>query len=61
MNGVIIDLDGTLANVGHRVHHVQKEIKDKKAFNSLMGEDGLNNWCFELLKAMGKQEYKLFL
>ena len=59
--GIIVDLDGTLADVSHRVHHVQKEPKDKKSFNSLMGEDGLNHWCFELSEAMRSRGYKIIL
>lgn len=29
---IIIDLDGTLCNVQHRLHHIQKEPKDWPAF-----------------------------
>ena len=57
--GIIIDLDGTLTDVSHRVHHVQKEPKDKKSFNSLIGGDGLNSWCYELLEAMRERGYKI--
>lgn len=32
MRAIIIDLDGTLCNVSHRVHHIQKEPKDWPAF-----------------------------
>ena len=57
--GIIIDLDGTLADVSHRVHHVEKEVKDKKAFNQLMGKDSLNHWCYELMEAMRARGYKI--
>ena len=57
--GIIVDLDGTLADVSHRVHHVQKEVKNKKAFNSLLGQDGLNHWCFELVESMRARGYKI--
>ena len=59
--GIIVDLDGTLTDVAHRVHHVQKEVKDKKAFNSLMGKDSLNHWCFELMEGMRERGYKIIL
>ena len=56
---IIVDLDGTLCNVNHRVCHVQKEEKDWKAFNEGMVHDGLYFWCFELIESMRKQGYKI--
>jgi predicted kinase len=38
MRAVIFDVDGTLADVTHRVHHLDGE-KDWKAFHDAMGED----------------------
>jgi phosphoglycolate phosphatase-like HAD superfamily hydrolase len=35
----IFDLDGTLANAEHRLHHIQGEQKDWRAFFAACGED----------------------
>lgn len=56
---IIVDLDGTLCDVDHRVHHVQGKNKNWKAFNELMVHDELNHWCFELMAAMSDRGYKI--
>ena len=61
VKGIIVDLDGTIANVSHRVHHLKKEVPDKGAFNDAMGEDGVNQWCLEIVNAMRNQGYKIIL
>ncbi|EKD93213.1 MAG: hypothetical protein ACD_28C00204G0005 [uncultured bacterium] len=42
---IIVDLDGTLANVDHRLHHLQSQTKDWAAFFAAMGEDKPQAWC----------------
>jgi phosphoglycolate phosphatase-like HAD superfamily hydrolase len=59
IKAIVVDLDGTLCDVGHRVHHVQGSVKNWKAFNQLMVHDDLNHWCFELMEAMGARGYKI--
>ena len=56
---IIVDLDGTLANVEHRVHFVQceKEKKDWKSFNAAMEKDSLHLWCKELIDAIRDKDY----
>jgi hypothetical protein len=39
MKAVIFDVDGTLADVGHRVHHLEGEQKDWSAFFAAMRAD----------------------
>ena len=39
MNTVIVDIDGTLADCDHRLHHLTGEKKDWKAFNAAMHLD----------------------
>lgn len=56
---IIVDLDGTLCDVEHRVHHVQGKKKNWKEFNELMVHDELNHWCFELMAAMSGRGYKI--
>lgn len=58
---IIVDLDGTLANVDHRVAHVQKHPPDWKSFNSLMAYDELNMWCLKLIEAMREQGHGVYL
>lgn len=48
MRSVIFDLDGTLANVNHRRHHVSGKIKDWNAFNRDMMLDTLDKDVFEM-------------
>jgi hypothetical protein len=48
----VFDLDGTLADISHRVHLVQSDKPDWDAFYSLIPGDDLNSWCKELMDAM---------
>ncbi|MBC7714394.1 MAG: polynucleotide kinase [Rhizobacter sp.] len=57
---IIVDLDGTLCDVDHRVHHVQKHPKNWHAFNSAMDQDKSYFWCLELIAAMRTRGYKVF-
>ena len=56
---ILVDLDGTLADIEHRVHHVQSDQKDWKSFNEGMHADELNHWCADLVKAMQGESYKI--
>ncbi|EQC48887.1 polynucleotide kinase domain protein [Bacteriovorax sp. BSW11_IV] len=57
---IIVDLDGTLCDCEHRVHHVNGEGKKNwKEFNELMGEDKLNKWCLDLIHAMAGTGHKI--
>ncbi len=56
---IIVDLDGTLCNVDHRVHYVQSKPKDWGSFNRSMNLDSLHEWCFELIEAMRARSYKI--
>lgn len=56
---IIVDLDGTLCDVEHRVHHVKKKPKNWHAFNSAMDEDKSYFWCIELIAAMKVRGYKI--
>lgn len=51
-NTVVIDLDGTLANISHRVHLVHTDKPDWDAFYSLIPGDEINEWCKSLMEAM---------
>lgn len=56
---IIVDLDGTLCDVEHRVHHVQNHPKNWHAFNSAMDQDKSYFWCLELIAAMKTRGYKI--
>lgn len=51
---VIVDLDGTLCNVGHRKHFAEQ--KDWKSFYENMIYDQPNQWCLALLKRFWPDE-----
>lgn len=48
---LIIDLDGTLANIEHRRQYVDKTKgkRDFGKFNKEIPKDKLNNWCAEII------------
>ena len=52
MKNIIVDLDGTLANCDHRVHHVRKSDPDWDAFFRDCPLDTPNVWCVDLIRAM---------
>ena len=56
---IIFDIDGTLADVEHRVHHVRQDKKNWRAFNDAMSEDVLNPWCAKLIEAMHAQGFAI--
>lgn len=59
MSAILIDLDGTLANIDDRR---EVFIKDKNwdLFYSKISEDKLNNWCLEIIHKF-KDDYKIVL
>lgn len=57
---IIVDLDGTLCDVDHRVEFVKKFPIDWKGFNERLSADKLNHWCFELIEAMRARHYEIF-
>ena len=51
-NTVVVDLDGTLANIDHRAHLVKKDAPEWDKFYSSCDKDTPNSWCVELMRAM---------
>lgn len=51
---IIFDLDGTLANITHRLHHIKNEEKKKNfdSFNDAMHDDSPNRHIVEIFKRM---------
>ncbi len=48
---IIIDIDGTLANIDHRRKYVVQTPKNWTKFNGLMSEDTVNDWCDKIIDA----------
>jgi len=46
---IIVDLDGTLADIRVRLKHLQGARKDWKSFNKTIETDELHEWCREIL------------
>ena len=53
---IIFDIDGTLLNIQHRVHHLHKTPPDWKSFNSSMGGDRPIPEMVELLHILGNEK-----
>lgn len=58
---IIVDLDGTLCDIEHRVHHVQQSSKNWSAFHNGLVDDKINPWCEKLIRAMADHEYQIIL
>lgn len=49
---VLVDLDGTLCNIDHRLHFVKNGKKDWKSFFENMNKDTVNDWCRDVMIGM---------
>lgn len=58
---VIVDIDGTLANVDHRLRFVQQEKKDWKTFFDQMVNDEVNEWCKTFIKLHRGMGFDVYL
>ena len=47
---IIVDLDGTLANIEHRRHFLRQKPADWRSFNESMVMDTVNEWCHTIMK-----------
>lgn len=52
MAAVIVDIDGTLADTRHRLHHLAKTPKDWKGFYDQMGLDTPYDYVIEVVNAL---------
>lgn len=52
LKAIIVDLDGTLADITIRRKYLSGEKKDWKNFNSSVSSDTLNEWCREIMLRM---------
>ena len=58
---IIIDIDGTLANLDHRVHLAQRKNPDWRSFHDEMDKDLLNTWCFRLIECFQQKGIGIIL
>ena len=56
---IIVDIDGTLADCSHRLHHIKKTPKDWKSFHAGVLDDTLNVWCKEIIRGINGCEVLL--
>jgi hypothetical protein len=49
---VVFDIDGTLANIEHRLDYVRSKPKNWKAFDAGIPNDGLNEPVFKVYKSL---------
>lgn len=53
LNAVIVDIDGTMANIDHRLHFM--DVKPRKNWQGFFGateSDSVNDWCREIVRAV---------
>ncbi len=53
---IIVDIDGTLANIDHRRHYVESSPKKWNKFFRLIPEDIPNQWCIDIIKCLKSWE-----
>ena len=54
---IIFDIDGTLANIGHRLYHIKSEKQDWDSFNDAMVDDILHRHIAEIYYRMCNIRY----
>ena len=58
---VVVDLDGTLANIDHRLHFVKREKPDWDGFYEACVNDTPNEWCVHLIRAMAASGFRVLV
>lgn len=58
---VLCDLDGTLADTSHRVHHLMKEPKDWDSWNAGIPEDKPYHHVVTMLRALNMFDYRIII
>jgi len=52
---VVFDIDGTLAKIDHRLHHVKKKPKDWASFDAEIFQDEVNEPVAEVMRSMSSR------
>ena len=58
---IIVDLDGTLCDVKHRLHFLEGVNKNFNLFNEHLDGDELNHWCAEIIRNFQAKNYSVLL
>lgn len=58
---IIVDIDGTLANVDHRLKFVHQTPKDWESFHNGCVLDSPHQWCLELVSAFKDRGFSIVL
>lgn len=58
---VVFDLDGTLANIDHRLHFVKRDKPDFDSFFKACVDDTPNEWCDAMLNAFSEVGYRVLI
>lgn len=56
----IIDIDNTLADCSHRLHHIQKEPKDWDSFFAECNKDTVIEHVRDMVRGFAERKYQLF-
>lgn len=60
-DSVIFDMDGTLADIAHRRHHVATKPKNWAAFNAALGDDRPNEPIVALARILYRSGLKIII
>lgn len=58
---IMVDIDGTLANIDHRVHFVIQKPKDWKSFYAGIKDDKINQWCLDIIENFEQSHFVILL
>jgi len=58
---VVFDIDGTLADIEHRLKYIKGEKQDWTKFYEEAKNDKLNVWCEQLMACFYMDNYKVYL
>lgn len=61
VKSIIVDLDGTIANINHRLHVIKCPNPDWDKFYAQCANDEINQWCINLMDAMGDAGYQILI
>lgn len=58
---VVFDIDGTLAKIDHRLHHIKKKPKDWASFDASISKDEVNEPVVEVYKHLYRADHIVLL
>ena len=59
---IVVDLDGTLCNLKHRLHYILRDKhKDYDSFYNEVGGDTVNKWCSKIISLMWHSNFEIYL